>query len=250
MRVHKAIEPYSIDKHVFKHTNGGHVVRKGWEWTHCIYGLEQLGYLDPEKTALGVGAGRECLIFYLADRLRNVVALDLYGNELWSSTGGREASAEVVQDPQRFCPAPARLDKISFVNGSGTDLRFEDSSFDICWSMSSIEHFGGHEAAARAMQEMGRVTKPGGVVAVATEYLLLEDYSHPEYFTRAELIQYLVNASSQLRLIGSVRWDTLSPEYLIDSIVFPHGVDRYRRHVVLNDGYVQWTSVLLFLHKV
>ena len=116
------------------------------EWTHCIYGLEQLGYLHPEKNSSRRGSRwRECLIFYLADRLQSVVALDLYGNELWSSTGGREASADVVQDPQRFCPVAARLDKISFVNGDGTDLRFEDNSFDICWSMSSIEHFRGRE---------------------------------------------------------------------------------------------------------
>ena len=94
------------------------------------------------------------------------------------------------------------------------------------------------------------MTKTGGVVAVATEYLLLDDYSHPEYFTKKELTKYLLNASPQLRLIGDVHWDTLPPEYLIDSIVFPQGVERYRRHVVLNDGHVQWTSILLFFQKV
>ena len=115
--------------------------------------------------------------------------------------------------------------------------------------MSSIEHFGGHEAAARSMQEMARVTKPGGVVAVATEYLLLEEYSHPEYFTRSEVSGYLINATPNLRLVGDVCWDTLPDEYLIDSIVFPGGIERHRRHVVLNDGSVQWISILLFFSK-
>jgi SAM-dependent methyltransferase len=249
MRFHASIEPYSVDKHLFKHTNGGHVLRKGWEWTHCVYGLDQLGCLHPNNTALGVGAGRECLIFYFAERLRSVVALDLYGNELWSSSGGKEASAEVIEDPQRFCPVPVPLHKLRFVNGDGTDLKFQDNTFDFCWSMSSIEHFGGHEAAARSMQEMARVTKPGGIIAVATEYLLLEEYSHPEYFTRSEVSKYLINAAPNLRLVGDVCWDTLPDEYLIDSIVFPGGIERHRRHVVLNDGSVQWTSILLFFRK-
>jgi SAM-dependent methyltransferase len=250
MRFHAAIEPYSIDKHLFTNTNGGQVLRKGWEWTHCAYGLDQLGCLHSDSTALGVGAGRECLIFYFADRLKGVVALDLYGNELWSSTGGKEASSEVIENPQQFCPLPAALENIRFVNGDGTNLEFEDNTFDFCWSMSSIEHFGGHEAAARAMQEMARVTKPGGIVAVATEYLLLEEYSHPEYFTKSEITRYLINASPQLELVSDVTWDTLPAAYLIDSVVFPGGVDRRRRHVVLNDGNVQWTSVLLFLRKL
>jgi len=38
-------------------------------------------------------------------------------------------------------------------------------------------------------------------------------------------------------------------EYLIDSIVFPHGIDRTRRHIVLNDGYAQWTSILAFFSQ-
>src|SRR4051794_37913275 len=77
MQYHRDLEPYSIDKHLFTTTNGGEVLRKGWEWTQCVYGLDQLGMLDGSKTALGVGAGRECLIFYFADRLASVVALDM-----------------------------------------------------------------------------------------------------------------------------------------------------------------------------
>ena len=248
--VHRAIEEYSVDKHVFRHTNGGSVYRKGWEWTHCAYGLQKLGALAPSNRGLGVGAGHECLIFYFADQCSHVIASDLYGNEQWSATGGKEASTELLADPQKFCPRRVDFERIQFVNSSGTSLKFQNDSFDFCWSMSSIEHFGGHNAARLAMREMARVVKPGGIIAVATEYLLLPEYQHPEYFNQAEIIEYLVRASFDLELVSEIDWDTLTREYLIDSICVPEGVHRIRRHVVLNDGQVQWTSVLLFFRKL
>ena len=242
---HSVIESYSMDKHVFASSNGGDIYRKGWEWTQCVYGLHRLGAVQPAATALGVGAGREPIIFYLADHIGHVTALDLYGNETWSHNA-READSGVTVDPQRFCPRPIRNQRINFVNASGTRLPFRDGVFDFCWSMSSIEHFGGHEAAATAMREMARVTRCGGVISLATEYLLLPEHRHIEFFTRKELERYIISASKQLELVEPIAWDVLPPEFLIDQIAVPNGVDRRRRHVVLNDGSVQWTSVLLF----
>lgn len=249
IRHHQALEPYSVDKHVFRHTNGGHVYRKGWEWTQCIYALDTLGAITPSASGLGVGAGREPVIFYLGDRIQNVTAVDLYGNEGWSGSVGKEATAEVVTHPERWCPKSMDFSRIRFVNGSGTDLEFEDDSFDFCWSLSSIEHFGGHDAACQSVREMARVTRPGGIIAIATEYLLLPEYRNAEYFTREEIDRYLVRASSRLELVSEIDWDTLPVEYLIDSIVLPNGADRRRRHVVLNDGEVQWTSIMLVFRK-
>jgi SAM-dependent methyltransferase len=247
---HEALEAYSVDKHVFRHTNGGHIYRKGWEWTQCIYALDKLGMLRSGAFGLGVGAGHEPVIFYLADRIQSVTALDLYGNEQWATEGGREADAEVVTHPERWCPRKVPVSRIRFVNGSGTDLEFSDGFFAFCWSLSSIEHFGGHDAAAKAVCEMARVTRPGGIIAIATEYLLLPEYEHPEYFNREDILRYLVHASPDLQLVSDIEWDTLPPEYLTDSIVVPAGVDRIRRHVVLNDGTVQWTSIILVFRKL
>jgi SAM-dependent methyltransferase len=249
MAIHRALETYSVDKHVFSHTNGGHVYRKGWEWTQCIYGLDRLQAINPSAEALGVGAGREPLIFYFGDKIREVVALDLYGNELWSEAGGREADSDVVEHPERWCPKIMDFSRIQFLNGSGTELSLPDGRFDFCWSLSSIEHFGGHKAAASAMREMSRVTKAGGIVALATEFLLLPEYRHPEYFNRDDLHQWIINAAPDLKLAFNIDWNTLPYEYLIDSVPLPNGVHRRRRHVVLNDGDVQWTSILMFFRK-
>ena len=52
--------------------------RKAFEWTQCVYGLERLGVLVPETRVLGVGAGREPVLYYLANRSALTVATDLY----------------------------------------------------------------------------------------------------------------------------------------------------------------------------
>jgi SAM-dependent methyltransferase len=54
----------------------------------------------------------------------------------------------------------------------GRDLLYEDGTFDAVFCASSIEHFGGLGEAQRAIREMERVAKPGGVVAVTTECIV------------------------------------------------------------------------------
>jgi SAM-dependent methyltransferase len=247
--LHADLERYSVDKHVFS-TSEGHIYRKGWEWTQCLYGLRKLGALSSDARALGVGAGREPVIFWLADHIREIVATDLYGNETWTRSDGVEAPAEILADATPYCACTVDLSRIKFQSADGTALPYADESFDFCWSLSSIEHFGGHEAAAQAVREMARVTKSGGIVCIATEYLLLEEYSHPEFFNRDEINRFIIGASEDLSLVNGMSWDLPPTEYLIDQICFNgEGVHRCRRHVVLNDGYVQWTSLMVFLRK-
>jgi SAM-dependent methyltransferase len=244
------LSTYSFDAHIFSGGSSPDIYRKGWEWTQTIWGLEQLGMIRPNHRAIGVGAGRECVIFWLGDRLQQVVVSDLYGGADWSDSWGYEANPAILEDPQRFCPRPIRRDVIEFRVLDGTDLApYPDGTFDFAWSLSSIEHFGSHARAGDAVREMARVVRPGGIVVVATEYILLPDQTHPEYFNRLDLEEHVLNASPVLELVEPVNWTLPPAEYLIDSIVFPHGIDRIRRHVVLNDGWVQWTSVLVFFRK-
>ena len=250
MELYRDLGTYSFDAHIFKGESSPNIYRKGWEWTQTIWGLERLGMITPDHRAIGIGAGRECVIFWLGDRLQRVVATDLYGGQGWSETGGREADAAVLENPQAFCPRPIRQESIEFRTMDGTDLSYyADGTFDFSWSLSSIEHFGSHARAGDAVREMARVVRPGGILAIATEYLLLSDQTHPEYFNRLELEEHVINASPDLELVEPVDWSLPPTEFLIDSVVFPQGIDRTRRHVVLNDGSVQWTSVLAFLRK-
>ena len=72
----------------------------------------------------------------------------------------------------------------------GTKLAFRDETFDIAYSFSSIEHFGGksHSGALACMRETERVLKPGGLAVIATEYIL-NDKKHYEFFNKRKFIQ-------------------------------------------------------------
>ena len=97
LALHQDLSRYSIDHHCFRNL-GGYIHRKGWEWTHCIYGLRRLGMLRPDNTAIGVGVGRECVSFWLADHIGHVTATDLYERAgEWLTEGGKEASIELLE---------------------------------------------------------------------------------------------------------------------------------------------------------
>ena len=242
---------YSFEHHIFGSYRPPMVYRKGWEWVQTVWGLDRLGMITDQHRAIGVGAGRECVIFWLGDRIKQVVATDLYGNAEWTTVGGQEADAGVLENPQAYCPRPIRTEVIEFKTMDGTDLSaYPEGTFDVAWSLSSIEHFGGHSRSALAVREMARVVRRGGVVVIATELLLLDDQAdHPEFFTRQTIQEHVVLATDQLELIEPIDWSLPPVEYLIDAVAVPHGVDRTRRHVVLNDGYYQWTSWLAFFRK-
>lgn len=249
MLVHRELEEYSPDKHVFKHTSG-EIYRKGWEWTQAAYGLSRLGAINERATGLGVGAGHEAIIFWLADRCRRVVATDLYGNTGWSNLHGKEADEGVLTDPQQFSMRPFAADRVQFRSANGCHLPFDSDSFDFCWSLSSIEHFGSHAASATAVSEMARVVRTGGIICIATEYLLLPEQTHPEFFNRDEIERYVIGATPNLSLVDGMNWNLPPFEFLIDQVCFiGDAVHRRRRHVILNDGNVQWTSLMVFLRK-
>ena len=248
LRVHLELETYSVDKHCFT-TDKELAMRKGWEWTQCLYGLHRLGKITPNAAALGVGAGHEPVLFYLADRISRVVGTDIYGNDFWSALGGREADATILQDARRFCPRSFDYERLTLMNMDGTKLDFDAATFDFVWSLSSIEHFGGHDASAKSVREMARVVKPGGLVVIATEFLLSGD-DHPEYFARENFEKYILGASDALSPTEPMSYSEPASVYMNDAIkVQTDDVHRRRHHIVLDDGARKWTSVIVFLRK-
>ena len=97
---------------------------------------------------------------------------------------------------------------------------------------------------------MVRVVRPGGIVALATECLLLDDQTHYEFFNRREIDEFLVEPITGARLVDRFDFHTLTYEYLVDGIRIPGGEARLRRHVVLHHGDGQSTSFFLFYRVV
>ena len=84
----------------------------------------------------------------------------------------------------------------------GTKLEFPSETFDIAFSFSSIEHFGGknHSGALKSMKEIERVLKPGGIAVIATEYII-NDKDHPEFFNKKTIYSDLIDKLDSLKLV-------------------------------------------------
>jgi SAM-dependent methyltransferase len=139
------------------------------------------------------------------------------------------------------------------------ELEFEDESFDAVFSSSSIEHFGDFGDVRRAVEEIHRVLRPGGVAALSTEFRLEGSGSG--------LPGVLMFDEPELRslVLDGLWWDpidpldtTISTQTLAGAVSFPEVIAdftagrkdfRIYPHIVLRDGPYLWTSVHLALIK-
>jgi SAM-dependent methyltransferase len=218
--------------------------RKGYEFTQLLYGLRRLGKLHDGIDVLSVGAGHEAILYWLANHVASVIGTDMYEEGRWESCGGMEGDSRVIARPRDYAPFPYREDRLLFLKMDGRQLAFRGGTFDVAYSLSSIEHFGGLAGAQAAVDEMARVLKPGGVLVVATEYML-SGTPHPEVFL-PDQIQALVHRPG-LRLLQPI------DERVYERYAYA-AVDLYKNrfqtpHMVVQMGGTVFTSVMVFLEK-
>lgn len=250
--------------------------RKLWEYGMLGLFLEEAGALREDAAVLAIAAGTEEPLFWLADRVGRVVATDIYGE---GDFAYREAAQSMLTDPGAFAPYPYRTDRLEVRSMNALALEFGDESFDVVYSLSSIEHFGGPRETATAAREMGRVLKPGGHLAIATECLLGH---HP---LDVPLVNYAIKLASRGRRCANATprrraTDAFTPRELQRDIIGPSGLelvqplrldqsprshdnvirwsldatldperDASRPHIVLKAFGAPWTSVFLALRK-
>jgi SAM-dependent methyltransferase len=176
--------------------------RKDWETAMGIRTFEHHGLLDGKHEFLGVAAGTEPLIYCLTRYARRVFATDLYMTPgEWAIT----AATSMLYDQGSHWPSDWNPRRLVIQHMNALNLLYEDESFDGVFSTSSVEHFGDYEVLHRAMDEIFRVLRPGGIAAFTTEYRL----SGPPpgvpgtlMFDRSEVEEHL---------IGGRAWKLLSP---------------------------------------
>ena len=131
------------------YTHGHHesVLRShGWR-TAANSAAYLLPHLDPSLTLLDVGAGPGTLTIDLAGRVARVMATEIGETELALS---RDLAAERGVDNMDFSVEDVHA------------LSFADDSFDIVHAHQVLQHVAD---PVQALREMGRVARPGGLVA-------------------------------------------------------------------------------------
>lgn len=244
---------------------GDAAYRKHWEVAMAALSLKTAGLLEPDRTALGVGAGNEPTLFWLTNFM-HVHATDLY---LEAEDWAESANVSMLTDPGRHWPGDWQRRRLITQHMDARELHFEDASFDAVFSSSSLEHFGTDEEIGRSLDEMYRVLKPGGVCSVSTE-LRVEGHRSGlpgvRMFT-AEEIRALVLDNRPWTPLGavdlSVSQRTRDAEQSFEGAaadvrahVAQHGElvfheltwTRYP-HIILRQDDLAWTSVHLALQK-
>ena len=183
-------------------------------------------------------------MYWLANHVRRVIATDMYEG-VWQELQGREGHPDVLTKPDAFAPFSYRHDHLTFMRMDGRCLAFRDHAFDIAYSLSSIEHFGGLPDAIATVREMTRVLKPGGILALATEYVL-EGPRHEETCLPSEIAEIVRQPG--LELVQPID-DGVYRRYSYKPI------DLYKNpyqtpHMVVRFGDTVFTTVMVFLRRL
>jgi ubiquinone/menaquinone biosynthesis C-methylase UbiE len=125
---------------------------------------------------------------------------------------------------------------------NATNLEFPSESFDVAFSISSIEHLGGsnHSGSLRCLKEVERVLKTGGIAVITTEYIL-NDKEHPEFFNRRTILQKLQLVEPLDLRITTRTLDTAIGMFDTADATHPHILIRY--------GDILLTSIMLVFEK-
>lgn len=217
--------------------------RKEWEFAQVVYGLRSLRRLSPTATALGLGAGHESLIYFLARRLKQVIATDLYAG----SFSDEEADPAMLTRPQDFAPYPYPSDRLTVRSMDARKIDYPDQEFDIVFSLSSIEHFGSRTDQLRCLREIRRVLKPGGLAALTTEIILNKRGFHGDYFRLGELLDDLIPRSG-LELVRDPFSFATSAESLANPVQLPEARQQLP-HLVCRRWNTLFTSASFFLQR-
>jgi SAM-dependent methyltransferase len=218
--------------------------RKAYEFTQLVFGLQRLGLLTTDTRIISIGAGHELILYWLANRARLVIATDLYGNT-WRHARGSEGDPRVLVEPELYAPFPYRRDHLRFVIMDGRSVAFRDGAFDVAYCLSSIEHFGGLPGAVAAVAEMARVLRPGGVLALATEYVL-SGPPHEETF-QPEAFEALLRQPG-LELVQPVDVDVYR-RYEFTPVDL-HRNPYQSPHMVVRFGDTVFTTAMVFLRRI
>jgi ubiquinone/menaquinone biosynthesis C-methylase UbiE len=154
---------------------------------------------------------------------------------------------------------------LTAVRMDGTQLEFPSDSFDIVFSFSSIEHFGGenYSGALKSLKEMERVLKPGGIAIVATEYII-NNKNPPDvtnqFYNENTIYSHLIDKLNVMKLVEPLDL-TISQKTLDKGIIDASNAvdwdtsrvdDDFKQanpYVIIKLGNMLVTSIMLIFQK-
>jgi len=255
--VHRKDWTIPTDNKIISMRKPGFIHRKDWEWALGIIAMRRFDKLNKNNVAIGIGVGREEVMFYLANELKHVYATDIYDGKQWENF----APVDFPENPRKYAPFPYKEDTLTVLRMDGTKIEFPSETFDIAFSFSSIEHFDGeknHEGAVKSMREIERILKKEGIAVIATEYII-NDKDHPEFFNKKTIYSDLIDKLDLLKLVEplDLRITTKTLDTVMDysdavywDISNDDGFKKSHPLVLIRVGNMLLTSVMLVFEKL
>ncbi len=169
--------------------------RKQWEFAMIYLALEKLGYLNDYKTGLSMGGGCERVLYSIANKVKKLYVTDLYSVE-------NDWDTARAADPNDFIKLnkPFEVDDSRFeaIRMDMRELKFEDNTFDFCYSSCAMEHIGEYKDFITHLNEVYRVLKNDGIYVLTTEFLFNDETikdEHNYYFSPSYLSNIILNSN-------------------------------------------------------
>ena len=135
---------------------------KHWGTAMAVRALRPFGAVRPDASLLTVGGGSDAALFYLTNHVKEVFATDLY---LADTATVQEPPSAMLLNPEGQAPSEADVRRLIVQHMDGRWLRFAANTFDGIFCSLPGDQYGGLQDVAHACYELGRVLKPGGVLA-------------------------------------------------------------------------------------
>jgi SAM-dependent methyltransferase len=171
------------------------------------YLLDEVGRLrrwTGAETVLDVGCGRGLMLIGAARRLTTGTAV---GVDLWSS---KDQAGNWPEATRANAIAEAVLDRVRVKTADARALPLPDSSVDVVISHWVVHNLASREDRSRAVNEMWRVLKPGGVIALADIAFVREYANHLTKLGAAKI--YLDRGGWQASLFGILSGGSFRPQ--------------------------------------
>jgi hypothetical protein len=150
----------------------GSVHRKKWEYVYILRALHQHGMLQPGRSGVGFGVGREPLASILAGMGCTVLGTDIGRGAVsksWLPSGQHAAALESLYMPH-LCSRADFDQRVSFRAVDMNHIPGDISGFNFCWSSCSLEHLGSLELGTTFIERSLDCLVPGGVAVHTTEF--------------------------------------------------------------------------------
>jgi SAM-dependent methyltransferase len=110
----------------------------------------------------------------------------------WTATDLGESTIRFAEEAAQAELHPDLFSRLSFEVADGTALQYEDASFDVVVSLSTVDHVVSPEGRERFVREMARVTRPGGRVVITVPNRWNRGYAQRErlYGAKTEFFEH------------------------------------------------------------